>query len=486
MGRIVGLLLICLFALPFAGFGLFALATSVQRFLNGSTDSTQIFLGLLFGILFTGIGVGLIIATVYGSRLAQRQQRLQAEAPGEPWKWQSDWAAGRIPSGVRASTFGAWIMAAFWNLVSMPLVWALLQKPPKNPAAFIGLIFPLVGIFLLVRAVRLSLELHEFGKTWFQMDSVPAVVGRELKGNIHVNFSRTPDHGINLQLTCVRRVVTGAGNSRSVSENILWRSESNLSATQLYSGPGESLIPVSFHIPWNAQQTDKTNSSNMTLWKLDAKADVPGVDYHDFFEIPVFHTEQSPSKPETGMDEATDEPPATQPQLPTIAVQQTANGTEFYFPAMRNKSFAITVAAFDLFFSGITVVLVFAHAPFFFPIAFGFFSLLLLYITLQVCLGTTRLVISNSGVTVRDGWLGGGKPRQIAFADIGSIATRIGGQQGGGSGIPYYDIELTQKDGRKVTLGHTVRDKQEAEWLAEEMRRLTGVEETKSAAAQIS
>jgi hypothetical protein len=33
-------------------------------------------------------------------------------------------------------------------------------------------------------------------------------------------------------------------------------------------------------------------------------------------------------------------------------------------------------------------------------------------------------------------------------------------------GRPYYDIVAVTKNGRKVTAGHSVRDKHEAEWLA--------------------
>ena len=88
-------------------------------------------------------------------------------------------------------------------------------------------------------------------------------------------------------------------------------------------------------------------------------------------------------------------------------------------------------------------------------------------------------------MTVQSGWLGGGSTRQIAFSEIASITDRIAAQQGGGSGTPYYDIELRLIDGRKITLGRTLRNKQEAEWLTGEMRRQTGIV-TKSMTAKMS
>jgi hypothetical protein len=83
-------------------------------------------------------------------------------------------------------------------------------------------------------------------------------------------------------------------------------------------------------------------------------------------------------------------------------------------------------------------------------------------------------VIGNGKITVQSGWLGGGKTRQIAFSEIARISDCITAQQGGASGTAFYDIELTLQDGKKVTLGHTVRDKHESDWLVEQVSRLVG------------
>ena len=479
---IIGVLLIWLFALPFAGFGIFALSKVIGQIVTGTEDS-QIWLGLLFGIVFTGIGVGLILLPVYGQRLNQRQQSAEAQFPNEPWKWRADWASGRVNSNVRSSTIGAWVMAVLWNLVSSPLYWIVPHEAPRRgPVVLIGFLFPLAGIYLLVRAVRLSLELHEFGRTYFQMDSVPGVVGRELKGAIHVRFPHTPDHGIQLNLSCVNRVVTGSGNSTSTTENILWRGESTLTAGQLYAGPAETIIPISIHIPRDGRPTQKFDARNSIFWLLEARADVPGVDYEDTFEVPVFHTEKNPNQAEAGNEETAEETAIqAQPQFCTVRVQQTAEGTEFYFPAARNKGFAFSVTFFTALFGSITGFIVHVHAPIIFPIAFGFFTLLLLYISVQMWLETTDVVIGNSTLKLRDGWFGRGRVQEISLADISAIDFRITAQQGGGTGTPYYDIELRQREGSKITLGHTLRDKQETEWLVQEMRRLSGLDRASAA-----
>ncbi|HUM04310.1 MAG TPA: hypothetical protein VLT90_02545 [Terriglobales bacterium] len=468
----LGVVLFCLFALPFAGFGLFALVTAIGQIISGTGKSP--WLGTIFGLVFCGVGFGLIFAVIFGGRMVKQQQRAQAEHPAEPWLWREDWAQGRIQSNTRSGMIEAWIFAALWNAVSAPVLVFLPQEAAKKPVAYIALVFPVAGVFLLVRAIRFTLAYSEFGRTYFEMSPVPGMIGGELKGTIQTRFPHTPQHGIQLHLTCVNRTVSGSGNSRSTWEKILWRAETQLSAGQLYASPMGASIPVHFHIPWDAKASDSTNPSDVTLWQLEAAADVPGVDYHDIFEVPVFRTARTPASPPLEGSEATTTA-ITRPTTETIKIASTAAGTEFFFPAARNKGFAASTSVFSLIFASATVFLVVFHAPLIFPIAFGVFTLLLFYITVQMWFGTTRVGIGNGELLLQDGYAGRGKIRRFAFAELESITSRITSQQGGGTGTPYYDIELNLGSGRKVTLGRTIRNKQEVDWLVEEMRRLTGL-----------
>lgn len=473
----LGQFVLCLFALPFAFGGLFTIAQAI-RMAHADPGKTPFWFLLLFGLVFSGVGFGLIFAALYGGKFAQRQQRLQVEHPAEPWLWQADWAQGRANSKTRSNMLGGWVFAIFWNAISMPVAFLVLPAAAKQkgPIAYLGLVFPIVGVFLLIYAIRRTISFLEFGNTYFEMTTLPGVVGRELKGQIQARFPHSPDHGIHLRLSCVHRVTTGSGNSRSTTENIVWRDDADLSPGQLCPGPTGTTIPVSFRIPLDAQPTEKRAPQDAFVWILEALADVPGVNYHDVFEVPVFRTQQTPTQAEAEKF-APPVPPqsVTRPEGVTIEVRQTAEGTEFYFPAARNKNFAASTTMFMLIFSLITFFLI-HRAPFIFPLAFGFFALLLLYITVQLWLGTTRVVMGSGGVTLQAGLLGGGKVRKIALSEIASISDRITSQQGGGTGIPYYDIELTLRDGKKLTLGRNVRDKHETEWLVEDMRRLAGMQ----------
>jgi hypothetical protein len=474
----VGFVLICLFGLPFAGFGLFALSQAV-KLMGAPPGSPSFWYPMMFGVIFSGIGFGLMYLALTGSKRYDRQRRLQDEHPTEPWLWRADWAAGRVQSRTENNLILSWVGTIFWNIISWPV--AIFVVPTavkqKGPAAYFALLFPAIGTLLLIYAIRQTIAFLEFGKTYFEMASIPGVVGRELKGCIQARFPHSPDHGVTLRLSSVHRTVTGSGNTQSTQENILWRDEAELSSGQLCAGPAGTTIPVAFHIPADAQQTQKLSPRDEFLWLLEATAGVPGVDYHDVFEVPVFRTAQTPTDTEASSEEtafAFHTREARPPEL-SVRVQQVAEGTEFYFPAARNKSFAVSITVFAAIFGGTAYGLTHAGAPFIFPLAFGLFALLLCYSALQMWFGTSRVVIGGS-LTLQSGLLGGGTVQQITFSDIATITDKINGQQGGGTGTPYYDIEMTLRDGRKLTLGRSLRDKRETEWLMSEMRRLTGLD----------
>ena len=472
----LGVVFLCIFALPFALGGLAAIKQAIHMAQTGPANAPY-WMVAFFGAVFTGVGFGLVFVAFYGAKRLLRQQQLEAEHPTEPWLWRPDWAKGRANSSTSSNTIAGWAFAIFWNAVSMPVGFLVLPAASKQKGliAYIVLIFPVIGIFLLIRAIRQTIALFEFGHTYFEMSSVPGVVGRELKGQIQARFPHSPEHGIHLRLSCAHRVTTNSGNSTSTTEQILYRDEADLSSGQLCPGPTGTTIPVCFSIPLDAQPTQKRDARDEFVWLLEALADVPGVDYHDTFEVPVFRTQQTPTQAET---ERFAKPELAQviarPAVATVRVSQQGEGTEFYFPAARNKSFATSATTFGLMFSAATF-LMFHRAPFLFPLVFGLFSVLLVYISIRLWLATTRVVIGNGGLTLQSGLLGGGKIQRYPLSEISFFKDKITAQQGGATGVPYYDIEVTLRDGKRLRLGQSVSNKHEVEWLLSEMRRLAGV-----------
>ena len=478
----IGAAFLIVFAIPFALAGLWALLNGITRIIHGGPREAWIL--VLVGIVMSLVGFGLIAGVIFGSRKLKQDAFVQAENPGQPWMWRADWAQGRSVSRTRTTTTAAWVFAVLWNLVSLPIFFFVpFENFRQQPGLLIALLFPAIGIGLLIRAVRQTLRLIEFGENSFRMASLPCVVGREMRGTIETRLPHLPDHGLSLKLTCVHRTVSGSGNSRTVNEKIIFRDEKIIASSQLCLGPSGTVIPVSFHIPSDSLPTDSSNSQNTIQWLLEADASVPGVDYQDIFEIPVFRTKDSPAAGET--DSSTEPETVTSaPETPTVLVRPAAQGgTEYYFPAGRNRGFAASLSGFTVLWSACCALIFYMQAPLIFPIVFGAFDLLLIYFSLQLCFKTSSVTIVSGAVTLRTSLLGFASSRQVTFSDIAYIQARITAQQGGSTGTPYYDLQLVRKDGPTITLGSALADKHEAEWLVADMSRLVGLRTARAASA---
>jgi len=461
---------LALFSLPFCGFGIAAVVKGATSLASGG--DSQNWMLICFGVVFATIGFGLLGAAIFGPRKVREGDRLKLENPDQPWLWRQDWAEGRANSQIKGELIRSWIFCILWNLFSLPMFLVMpVEQFKRQPSSLLALAFPLIGIALVVWAVRETLRWFEFGKTSFQMNSVPCVIGREVGGAIQTHFTRPPSHPVCLKLTCVNRLVTGSGKNQNTQDKILWREEKEVSPDDLFPAPAGTSIPVQFHIPVGLRQTDATDPRDSIRWELEANCDVPGVDYHDVFELPVFRTKDSPMS-EPPQELAREQAPP-QDFTPTIQVKTAPDGsTEFYFPPARNVVFASGLTGFSVLWGGVLWFLVAKRAPMIFPILFGIFELFMLYGSLQLWLGTSRVRIGSGQLELCSGWLGWGKTQIIPFSEISSIQTAITAQQGGASGTPYYDIQLVRTTGMLVTLGKTIRNKHEAAALALQMHHL--------------
>jgi hypothetical protein len=397
---------------------------------------------------------------------------LRAAHPDEPWRWREDWAAGRIVGAGERAVLGAWAFALFWCLVSAPIVIFVPRQLHAHPAGVVGLLFPAVGIGLLVRAARRSLEVAKFGTPIFRMPAVPAALGGELRGTIETRFAAPPPAGVDVKLTCIRRTVSGPPR-RTVWEHILWRDECVVPVSEIAPSLAGAAIPVRFALPADQPAANGENPDDAIVWRLDAAADVPGVAFEARFEVPVFRTAASPPLG------ATAAPPAAALELPshpqTVVRATTRGGREFLFPPHRNPRAAVGLTAFWMIWSGAVWGLTAIKAPLLFLLVFAAVDLLLLAGALTLWFGTAAIVCEQGTVTVRNSVLGIARTRSTPAAQVTGIDAPITLQTGDGSGTPYYSLRLRCRDGRTLDAGFELRDKREMEWLRAELGRAVGL-----------
>src|ERR1019366_687552 len=105
-GSWAGRIFLFLFAIPFAGFGGFAVWGSVKKFQEGKLQE-GVFI-LLFGLVFGCIGLAIMYGSVIAGRKKKEQEAKVVQYQQTPWLLRPDWAAGKIKSsaGMQTRMFG--------------------------------------------------------------------------------------------------------------------------------------------------------------------------------------------------------------------------------------------------------------------------------------------------------------------------------------------------------------------------------------------
>ena len=445
--------------------------------------------------IFALIGGGVIGVGIYGNRKLKEQAAAEVSHPQSPWLWRKDWAASRAESKNRNRATGLWMAAIFANGIAFTLAVSAVPQllRTSDPKAFFPLAFCVVGVILAGAAIRASIRRKRFGQTYFEFASLPFSPGRTLKGTIHLRFNTDARHGIDLSLSCVRQVITGGGKNRSTLQSVLWQADKNVPQASLPPGlMGDAVIPVEFSIPSDAYESNHDDPNDQVLWLLHAQANVPGVNYSDDFEVPVFRLTPSSSLASASAAEPTPiflsdaqgatAPPAFQsdaadvpaPQNTKVVVSAGMDGsTEFYFPAFRNPSQVLTLIFFTAVWTAIVYFLAHSKAPLFFTVVFGLADLFLFYGLIHFTLVSCRIRVGNGRIVRRRALLGIGGAREFPFSDIAQILPVTQAQQPGAPAS--YSLRLQMQNGEKATLADMIDNRQEARWVAAQLEKLAGL-----------
>ena len=102
------MIVLTLFATPFAGFGLFAIIKGATCLMAGDTRN-----GIplcIFGLIFSTVGFGLMAGAVFGRKKFKQKEQLQARYAGKPWMTRPDWAEGKVKSSAMTQSWVYLIM----------------------------------------------------------------------------------------------------------------------------------------------------------------------------------------------------------------------------------------------------------------------------------------------------------------------------------------------------------------------------------------
>ena len=210
-------------------------------------------------------------------------------------KPRGDWVAGspstslstQIRGSEKRSLTGAWLVLAlplgmegfFVGWAHMPIFF--IGPHRLNP---ITLIFGVIALLLIVRAVWETVRLFRFGDPVLNLNEVPVPLGGTLEGRIPLSSSLTTATEFHLRLQCIHRLLDNTGKNSHWVETVLWTGEQNASLL-----PG-GIIPVSIALPPDQPETN-IDLNEQFIWRLTVQAPFRGPDFLEKYQIPVMgHT----------------------------------------------------------------------------------------------------------------------------------------------------------------------------------------------------
>jgi hypothetical protein len=212
-----------IFTIPFFIAGVGVLRAGIATLHYGDSRGGMILTSI--GIMFTAFSVGIVAMLWFGLRQGQATARRIDAYAAQPWMWRADWAERRVAESGLRTTPALWIFALMWNAIAVPMALVIDRQFPKNPFVAMSFLFIAIGAVLLVGAIYQSLQRRKFGRSICTIDRLPIEPGQTFSGTIEHRGADVPETGYRLRLSCVNRIVTGHGRSRSTTNDVLWDAE---------------------------------------------------------------------------------------------------------------------------------------------------------------------------------------------------------------------------------------------------------------------
>lgn len=465
----VGRLFLSLFALPFIGIGLFVLVTAARS----EAHSAARVIPLIIGAVFLLAGLALLATARAGLRRANEIAALSKQYPNEPWLWREDWSRGVIASSNRARAIGMIAFAAIWNLISFTIfALAFGEIAADDGAAWLVVIFPIIGVGLAAWAVREWLVWRRYGTSVFQLAAIPGVLGGRVAGVVKLSDSARHVETFEVSLLCHETRNRRSGGRRETESTLIWSEKKHLVATQLPETYEGIAIPVLFAAPYDQPQTNFLAGAGAIKWTIVVQGKQPGVDIDVEFEIPVFETTES--RADFKLDDSALKPyveSTSNPLVDTtrIEVERLNDRISCYFPPGANKSGALfMVVAAAVFGTGAHFIRV-ADGPLILTIIFTAVPVLLLWFAFDAMFGSARIEVDPQTLRWMSRGLFGSKERELQRSAVASVEIFEAGSAG--SQIFYY-IRIVRRDGRSALIGRRIGGRQLAEQLAADIAQM--------------
>lgn len=394
----------------------------------------------------------------------------------KPWLEQREWASSEIICNGKSGLWFTWGFTLIWNLLSLPAVLAIPDELGKgNHVILVVLLFPFFGIVMLTWAIKYTRSWRRFGQLRLVLDPYPGSIGGQVGGSIDVPIPYDAQQRFPINLHCVRHYETGSGKNRRRNEDVIWHTP-GLAYSQP-SAQGGTRLSLCFAVPADLPVSEP-RSNDYRFWRLEINADLPGVDLHRQFEIPVFATaEQS----QAALPLSSEHPQLNaerEAQIDSVAnIEQIPGGVSMHFPMLQGAGNNLIGLICGIFFAGAGFLMrAQSDAPAFMVWIFILVGSLITFFSLKWLFISLWVQLDHNGLISQRYWLGVAVGRdQIPRADISKL--QIETSRKGASAKGYQEIckiYAVTRNGKKVLIAMNLNGRDTAQLALEAIGSLSG------------
>ncbi len=443
---------------------------------------------LIFFLVFGGFGLGLIIFLL---RSPKEKDPTAPKYRDSPWLVNDDWQTAIVKSDSKKTMYFAWGFAAFWNLVSAPLPFVVYAEitEKSNWPALLGLLFPIVGIGLIIWAVGRTREWNRFGPAPVTLDPFPGSIGGHVGGTIDINLPYDVGNRFSVTLSNLRSYVSGSGKNRSRKESAEWQDKQIARAS---SGVKGSRLTFRFDVPEHLSASDAMQEEDSYyLWRLSVKAELDGVDIDRDYEVPVYKTAESSSQLSNF---SVEQARSKQNQVHVKAVEELVNlhygasGNSMHYPMGRNFLSGFSGMFFGAIFAGVGWYLISYEDHMFMGAIFAGFGVLAVVTAFYMVLNSLEVAQEGGDITSVRRILGIPVWRKrMRRADFRRFEKDVSMKtQSGSKHVVRYSVSAVDQNGTHMTVGEGFRGASEADVAADYIARKFGLSARESDASTAS
>ena len=337
------------------------------------------------------------------------------------WMESDEWKPGPIRSDSRMRMWVGWGIAVVWNALSSPLLFVVPREVADgNFPALLGVLFPLIGVGLIVYAMKRTREWRTYGPTELRLDPHPGSIGGHVGGVIGLT-RQAAAQTYEVTLACKRSYVSGSGKNRSRHEETVWQSRGPATVA---TGGARPSLSFRFDVPKGLSGSEP-KGSNYHFWQVTlASTSSAAVPLERAFKIAVFPTAQHSAHidVDTGGSAqqviadrlrdaiAEDAPDAAAVETLRdnhgLAIERRGDWLRLHFPYGRAKLVALIVGPVGLTFGLVGLGVFGDNSDWVLRIVFAGFALAALGVALYLPFNELDVRVSRQQIRCTRRWLG--------------------------------------------------------------------------------